>query len=195
MNPLHPLRRALARLIPGGAVTGWHRHRHRPGLTIPADTTNEGWGLLHGHQRGPRPGHTRGLSHGHGHPPIPTASPHSAMSASFDGNGSPPRVFGDARRGADARGLCDQARGRERPRGPTPVAAATSPEWSRSPAGIAPDARDLAGNLSMSAPASSGSSQRKNRGEPARHASSYKREGILASRSGAMRARYGKAGR
>src|SRR6266568_6277513 len=52
----------------GGAVTGWHRHRHRPGLTIPADTTNEGWGLLHGHQRGPRPGHTRGLSHGHGHP-------------------------------------------------------------------------------------------------------------------------------
>src|SRR6516162_6200627 len=28
---------------------------------------SEGWGLLTGHQRGPRPGHTRGLSHGHGH--------------------------------------------------------------------------------------------------------------------------------
>ena len=26
----------------------------------------EGWGLLTGHQRGPRPGHTWGLSHGHG---------------------------------------------------------------------------------------------------------------------------------
>src|SRR6266851_5525713 len=51
---------------PGGAVTGSHRHRHRPGLKLPADTTNEGWGLLTGHQRGPRPGHTRGLSHGHG---------------------------------------------------------------------------------------------------------------------------------
>src|SRR6185437_11293239 len=53
--------------LPGGAVTGWHRHRHRPGPGNPADTTNEGWGLLTGHQRGPRPGHTRGLSHGHGH--------------------------------------------------------------------------------------------------------------------------------
>jgi len=37
------------------------------GLKLPADTTNEGWGLLTGHQRGLRPGHTRGLSHGHGH--------------------------------------------------------------------------------------------------------------------------------
>src|SRR5260370_8624442 len=27
---------------------------------------SEGWGLLTGHQRGPRPDHTRGLSHGHG---------------------------------------------------------------------------------------------------------------------------------
>jgi hypothetical protein len=51
---------------PGGAVTGWHRHRHRPGPKLPADTANKGWGLLTGHQRGPRPGHTRGLSHGHG---------------------------------------------------------------------------------------------------------------------------------
>src|ERR1700730_6555763 len=54
------------RSSPGGAATGWHRHRHRPGLKLPADTANEGWGLLTGHQRGPRPGHTRGLSHGHG---------------------------------------------------------------------------------------------------------------------------------
>src|ERR1039457_2982594 len=52
---------------PGGAVTGWRRHRHRPGLTLPADTTTGGWGLLTGHQRGPAPGHTRGLCHGHGH--------------------------------------------------------------------------------------------------------------------------------
>src|SRR5712671_4356689 len=52
---------------PGGAVTGWHRHRHRPGLKLPADTTNEGWGLLTGHQQGLRSGRTRGLSHGHGH--------------------------------------------------------------------------------------------------------------------------------
>src|SRR3954468_21742332 len=50
----------------GGAVTGWHRHRHRPGPTLRVDTTNEGWGLLPGHQRGPTPGHQRGLSHGHG---------------------------------------------------------------------------------------------------------------------------------
>src|SRR6266481_5818155 len=54
------------RSSPGGAVTGWHRHRHRPGLKLLADTANEGWGLLTGHQRGLRPGHTRGLSHGHG---------------------------------------------------------------------------------------------------------------------------------
>src|SRR6516164_3865105 len=54
---------------PGGAVNGWHRHRHRPGPELPVDTASEGWGLLTGHQRGPRPGHTRGLSHGHGHRP------------------------------------------------------------------------------------------------------------------------------
>jgi hypothetical protein len=47
-------------------VTGWHRHRRRPGLTLPANTTNKGWGLLSGHQRGLRPGHQRGLFHGHG---------------------------------------------------------------------------------------------------------------------------------
>src|SRR5437762_6177418 len=50
----------------GGAVTGWHRHRHRPGLKLPADTANKGWGLLTGHHWGLRPGHMRGLSHGHG---------------------------------------------------------------------------------------------------------------------------------
>src|SRR6266487_3828262 len=93
MNPLHPLRRALARLIPGGAVTGWHRHRHRPGLTIPADTTNEGWGLLHGHQRGPRPGHTRGLSHGHGHSDRPRpASARAARQADRAGSISAQRA-------------------------------------------------------------------------------------------------------
>src|SRR5580692_11205372 len=52
---------------PGGAVTGSHRHSHRPGPQTPADTTSEGWGLLPGHQRGPTPDHIRGLSHGHGH--------------------------------------------------------------------------------------------------------------------------------
>jgi len=51
----------------GGPVTGWHRHRHRPGPTLLVDTTSEGWGLLSGHQRGPTPGHQRGLFHGHGH--------------------------------------------------------------------------------------------------------------------------------
>src|SRR3954452_9125541 len=51
----------------GGAVTGWHRHRHRPGPTLRVDTTKEGCRLLPGHQRGPTPGHQRGLSHGHGH--------------------------------------------------------------------------------------------------------------------------------
>src|SRR6266498_2432128 len=47
-------------------VTGWHRHRRRPGVPLPANTTNEGWGLLPGHQRGLPPGHQRGLFHGHG---------------------------------------------------------------------------------------------------------------------------------
>src|SRR3954449_6609000 len=56
----------------GGAVTGWHRHRHRPGPTLRVDTTKEGWGLLPGHQRGPTPGHQRGLSHGHGHQAVPS---------------------------------------------------------------------------------------------------------------------------
>ena len=32
----------------GGPVTGWHRHRHRPGPTLLVDTTSEGWGLLSG---------------------------------------------------------------------------------------------------------------------------------------------------
>src|SRR5215472_11929761 len=51
---------------PGGPVDRRHRHRHRPGFKLPADTTSEEWGLLTGHQRGPRHGHTRGLNHGHG---------------------------------------------------------------------------------------------------------------------------------
>src|SRR3954453_12077062 len=49
----------------GGAVTGWHRHRHRPGPTLRVETTKEGWGLQPGHQRGPTPGHQRGLYHAH----------------------------------------------------------------------------------------------------------------------------------
>src|SRR3954454_1893783 len=61
----------------GGAVTGWHRHRHRPGPTLRVDTTNEGWGLLPGHQRGPTPGHQRGLSHGHGQSPTPCWQQHN----------------------------------------------------------------------------------------------------------------------
>jgi len=27
----------------GGVVTGWRRHRHRPGPTLQVDTTSEGW--------------------------------------------------------------------------------------------------------------------------------------------------------
>src|SRR4051812_3498379 len=37
------------------------------GLTATCDTTNEEWGLLSGQNRGPQPGHQRGLFHGHGH--------------------------------------------------------------------------------------------------------------------------------
>src|ERR1035437_5388795 len=51
---------------PGGAVMDGTATVTARGLKLPADTTNEGWGLLTGHQRGPRPGHIRGLSHGHG---------------------------------------------------------------------------------------------------------------------------------
>ena len=67
-NDVHPFPRRLQWSPLGGAVTGSHRHRHRPGPTLRVDTTNEGWGLLTGHQRGPTPGHQRGLSHGHGQP-------------------------------------------------------------------------------------------------------------------------------
>src|SRR5215213_8309344 len=63
----------------GGAVTGWHRHRHRPGPTLRVDTTKEGWGLLPGHQRGPTPGHQRGLSHGHGHRARRSTTRHRAL--------------------------------------------------------------------------------------------------------------------
>ena len=41
-----------------------HR-RHRLGPEdAPGGCFSEGWGLLHGHQRGPRRSHTRGLFHG-----------------------------------------------------------------------------------------------------------------------------------
>src|SRR5260370_41417905 len=50
----------------GRIGVGWHRHRLRPGDT-PGGCFSEEWELLHGHQWEPRPGHTRELSHGHGH--------------------------------------------------------------------------------------------------------------------------------
>jgi hypothetical protein len=40
--PLHPFPRSLQWSPLGGAVTGWHRHRYRSGLTLPADTTARG---------------------------------------------------------------------------------------------------------------------------------------------------------
>ena len=61
-NDVHAFPRRLQWKLPGRCGDGWHRHRHRPGLNLRHDTTNEGWGLLTGHQRGPRPGHIRGLS-------------------------------------------------------------------------------------------------------------------------------------
>ena len=64
-------RRWPARMAPGPrsgtTSTGSGRPAWRPSARGPKlRTTREGWGLLTGHQRGPRPGHTRGLSHGHG---------------------------------------------------------------------------------------------------------------------------------
>src|SRR3989442_7406552 len=40
-NNVHSLSRRLQWKLLGGAVTGWHRHRHRPGHKLPDDTTNE----------------------------------------------------------------------------------------------------------------------------------------------------------
>ena len=48
-------------------VTGSHRHHSPSGATLPDDTTDQGWGLLTGQNRGPQPGHLRILFHGHGH--------------------------------------------------------------------------------------------------------------------------------
>ena len=48
------------------AVCGWHLHRHHRGPQFLIDTTNTGWGLLSGHQRGPLLGHQWVLFHGHG---------------------------------------------------------------------------------------------------------------------------------
>jgi len=42
------------------AVTTRHRHDHRPGLTLPLDTTSTGRGHQHGHQRGALLGHRWG---------------------------------------------------------------------------------------------------------------------------------------
>ncbi len=44
-NDVHTFPRKLQWSSLGGAVTGWHRHRHRAGLTLRLDTTSEGWGL------------------------------------------------------------------------------------------------------------------------------------------------------
>ena len=41
-NDVHPFPRRLQWSPLGGAVTGWHRHRHRPGPTLRDDTTSEG---------------------------------------------------------------------------------------------------------------------------------------------------------
>src|SRR5215213_2162459 len=43
-NDVHPFPRRLQWSPLGGAVTGWHRHRHRPGPTLRDDTTSEGVG-------------------------------------------------------------------------------------------------------------------------------------------------------
>src|SRR5215218_5012707 len=41
-DDVHPFPRSLQWSPLGGAVTGWHRHRYRSGLTLPADTTARG---------------------------------------------------------------------------------------------------------------------------------------------------------
>ena len=41
-NDVHPIPRRLQWELLGGAVTGWHRHRHRPGPKLQVDTTSEG---------------------------------------------------------------------------------------------------------------------------------------------------------
>ncbi|MFC8319357.1 recombinase family protein [Gordonia sp. NPDC057248] len=65
-NDVHTVLRRLQWNSQAVMVIGWHLHRHRLGPQFRVDTTNTGWGLLSGHQRGPRPGHQWGLSHGHG---------------------------------------------------------------------------------------------------------------------------------
>jgi hypothetical protein len=41
-NDVHPFPRRLQWSPLGGVVTGWHRHRHRPGPKLRVDTTSEG---------------------------------------------------------------------------------------------------------------------------------------------------------
>jgi hypothetical protein len=106
-------------------VTGWHRHRHRPGLKLPADTANEGWGLLTGHQRGPRPGHTRGLSHGHGQP---------AAAAVFDPSPSPCRRACPPRQPLPQGEFAICPRPADEPFGPLRVQRSDSAQPSRNPA-------------------------------------------------------------
>lgn len=49
-NDVHAFFRRLQWNSPGGAVCGWHLHRHRSGQKFLIDTTNTGWGLSVGHQ-------------------------------------------------------------------------------------------------------------------------------------------------
>ena len=53
--------------LPGGGGVWLAPHRHHRGPQFLIDTTNTGWGLLSGHQRGPLLGHQRVLFHDHGH--------------------------------------------------------------------------------------------------------------------------------
>ena len=80
-NDVHTVLRRLQWNSRAVMVIGWHLHRHRLGLEFRVDTTNTGWGLLSGHQRGPRPGHQWGLFHGHGHTDAEVLAPQSVRDA------------------------------------------------------------------------------------------------------------------
>jgi hypothetical protein len=56
-NDGHEVLRRLQWNSPVMAVCGWHLHRHHRGPQFLIDTTNTGWGLLSGHQRGLPLGH------------------------------------------------------------------------------------------------------------------------------------------
>jgi len=56
-NDVHAVLRRLQWNSPVVTMSGWHLHRHHRGPQFLIDTTNTGWGLLSGHQRGLRLGH------------------------------------------------------------------------------------------------------------------------------------------